>query len=541
MKTRTIITFYLILFLIGMALAGVSQGIVNDGGYIEGNASSYTKISGSGDALLVNASADQVTFGNLEVDFTGAGTYKLTITDSSFITVDGALNISDTLILECNSGEMANLITNGTISGAYAKVEQHLQADHWNMVSSPMTSATASVYEGSYLLDWNETDSTWSYIISLTDPLNTNEGYFVWPESTISSPVNVAYTGLLNTGNQSVSGLTYTAGAGKGNGWNLVGNPYPSVLEWNSSWTTSGVDATIYIYDGSNYKTWNYNLGGFGSMGNGYIPPTQGFWVKANSTGPSVTIPNSARTHAAQTFYKGSENTVWNMFSVKISDNTHSDELIIGFQEGGKDGFSGTFDAYKLFGIESIPQVYALAGEEQFAVDIMEPLNGKIKSVKLGFRAGTGGIYNLVFENLDMIDPAYDIYLEDKLSFGTSKKLVDIKSHPEYKFSATAGTEEDRFVLHFYPINENNNNETGFNNDGGGFSNIYAWEKVVFVNYQQDEPAEIVIYNMMGKEIMKKQISQLALHKMTLHADKGYYIVKVLTANNIQTEKVFIN
>jgi len=541
MKTRTIIFFFLILLILGLALTGLPQGIVNDGGYISGNASNYLKVSGSGDALLVNSSAGQVTLGNLDIDFSGSGMYKLTLTDTSFITVDGSLSLSDTLLLESDNGVMASLITNGTVSGAYTKVEQNLGSDQWNMVSSPISAAKASVYNGSYLLKWGETDSTWTYLISPTDPLNTSEGYFVWPESSISSPTNVSYSGLLNTGDKTVSGMTYTTGSGKGNGWNLVGNPYPSPLEWNSSWTKSGLDATVYIYDGSNYKTWNYNLGGFGSMGNGYIPSTQGFWVKANSASPSMTIPNSERTHAGQSFYKNSENEPENIFKINVTDGNHSDQLILGMHEGAGDGYSGEFDAYKLFGDNAIPQLFAWSGSDQLAVDIIEHLSNKKKIITLGFRAPNDGNYIMNFENLNMINPKYSIYLEDLFSTSTNQKLINIKKHPVYKFYATAGMNQKRFVIHFQMAKESFSNQPYSNEANKGFSNIYASGKDVFVNYQKDEPGELVIIDMMGKEILKDELQCKQLNRFKVNQRKGYYIVRVLTANSIETQKIFIN
>jgi len=265
MRTTAIIVFCLILFLVGLALSGYSQGIINSGGYITGTPTNYLKLSGSGDMILKSTTANRTSFGHVTVNLTGTDVYKVTIPDDSYITVEGNLSLSDTLEIKASSSGMASLITNGTVSGSKAIVEQHLNQDRWQMVSSPISSAKADVYEGVYMLDWNEKDSTWTYITSLTTPLNTTEGYFTWSSSSKSGPTDVAYKGLLNTGNQIVSGLSYNNVLGKGHGWNLVGNPFASPIEWTSSWAKIGIDATIYVYDGTNYLTWNYNLGGFGT------------------------------------------------------------------------------------------------------------------------------------------------------------------------------------------------------------------------------------------------------------------------------------
>lgn len=80
-------------------------------------------------------------------------------------------------------------------------------------------------------------------------------------------------------------------------GWNLVGNPTPSTINWNalSGWTKTNMDGTIYIWDPatSSYKSWN---GTTGNLGSGLIAPFQAFWVKANTTGPSLKCDNGVKT-----------------------------------------------------------------------------------------------------------------------------------------------------------------------------------------------------------------------------------------------------
>ena len=541
MKTKTIIVFYLILFIIGLAMAGFPQGIVNDGGYIKGTSSNYIKFSGSGNAYLIGTTADQTVLGHLNVDFTGAGTYDLTITDSSYVTVDGNLTLSDSLRLQADNNSMASLITNGTVSGSYSIVEQYLKPDQWHMVSSPVASAQASVYSGSYLMKWNEPDSTWSFITSLTDPLVTTTGYFAWSESSISSPTDVEYTGLINTGNKTVLNLSYNAGSDKGDGWNLVGNSYPSALEWTSSWTKSNIDATIYVYDGTQYLTWNYNLGGFGTKTDGSIPSTQGFWIKANASSPSMTLLNSERIHSSQSFYKGSDATLENIFSIEVEGNKQfTDKLILGMYPNATDLFDSEYDAYKLFGSNEAPQLYTITGSEQLSVNLFEPVGDEKKVVDLGFKTGVEGKYILDFQGLENVDKMYSIYLEDKISILPYLKLIDVRKNPEYKFNSAPGMKEHRFTLHFQKSDDNKENvmqgiENQFRLD------IYAYQKNVFINYTMETKGEAVIYDLMGREILRSELDINSLNKIPVNAGQGYYIVKVFSATSVKSQKVFIN
>src|SRR6478609_4072431 len=66
--------------------------------------------------------------------------------------------------------------------------------------------------------------------------------------------VTLEMWGTINTGNV-VLPVTYTTSTGLADdGWNLVGNPYPSAFDWPSFYnSTSGVkqnlDPTIWIYN----------------------------------------------------------------------------------------------------------------------------------------------------------------------------------------------------------------------------------------------------------------------------------------------------
>ena len=532
MKSRTIIVLYLILFLIGLAISGFPQGIKNSGGYITGSSTSYLKFSGSGDMTLSGNTADQTTLGNVEVDLTGSGTYKLTIPYDSYVTVNGNLTLADSLLLQANSSSnMASLITNGTVSGAYAIVQQHLSADQWHMVSSPVTSAVSGVYLGIYLYKWNEPDSTWAYITSTTENLTVTRGYHAYSASSISSPTDVEFTGLLNTGNHTVSNLTYNSGLNKGDGWNEIGNPFPSAVEWNSSWTKTNIDNTVYLYDGIQYKTWNYLLPpASNTLPNGEIPPTQGFWIKANASNPTLTIPNAQRLHSSNTFYKGGED-IQNIISINVEGNGYTDKMSVGMYENATNNFDGTYDAYKLMGIDAAPQLYSYDAINQYAVNLLTESTVN-REVLLGLRTGADEAYTFSFEGIDDFDPSVEIYLEDKLS----GDMINLRENDSYTFYANEVTDDERFILHFNPEFTGVNPESIANQ-----ISIYAFDQTIYINYQFSTAAQIQMYDLLGKEIMTASLNPDQLNKFIVNQEKGYYIVKVISDGMIKTQKVFIN
>ena len=107
-----------------------------------------------------------------------------------------------------------------------------------------------------------------------------------------------AFTGALNDGAISPA-LTYTLAGSSG--WNLVGNPYPSAIDWDMVSSMTGLDNAVYVWDNANqnYKEW---VAGVGDLTDGIIPAMQGFFVKANAASPTLTFQNSQRVHSGSAY-----------------------------------------------------------------------------------------------------------------------------------------------------------------------------------------------------------------------------------------------
>ncbi|PJA07394.1 MAG: hypothetical protein COX70_06900, partial [Flavobacteriales bacterium CG_4_10_14_0_2_um_filter_32_8] len=95
-------------------------------------------------------------------------------------------------------------------------------------------------------------DSGYVAATNITNTVAVGQGVWVWSGDTIigTQPFTIDVTGPANKGNISLP-LTYTASAGIfDDGWNMVGNPYPSTLDWDSpSITKTGINNAIYIFN----------------------------------------------------------------------------------------------------------------------------------------------------------------------------------------------------------------------------------------------------------------------------------------------------
>lgn len=229
----------------------------------------------------------------------------------------GILNTSDALVLrsDVNGTARVSTINSGNIVGD-AVVQRYIPEGETNyrMLSSAVQNATiqdwkddflTSGFQGSHWPDWptaanpfysiqyyNETatgaqNQGYEHPNSAADPLVPGRGYWIWCGDKLSG--TKAFTtdvvGPLNTGDIDAN-LQYTnTGNPTADGWNLVGNPYASPLDW-SDILTPELSKKFYVYDpqSGNMDLWNELDGSNLYFLNGNVESGQSFWVQANST-----------------------------------------------------------------------------------------------------------------------------------------------------------------------------------------------------------------------------------------------------------------
>ena len=419
-----------------------------------------------------------------------------------------------------------SLITYGATSGT-ASVKRFLKADRYWYVTQPVTSATANVFLHTWLFTYDEPSSDWTpFIEPETTPLDLMQGYAVWTSSVNPwhqgwDPVGdttTSFDGVLN------SGAISTSLTASGDGWNFVGNPYASAINWEAAgWTKIGLVTNSYsVWDGATYGA--YTVGSGGTNGaTKYIPAGQGFFVQANSSG-SLGVTNAVREHNAIDFWKSEENML-NRLSLTISNGALDDETVIYFNESATTEVDYSFDARKLLA-PAAPQTYTMIGTVKMAVNTF---NNFIETNKviMGVNIPETGDYTISAGNIESFNGGTHIYLEDLLT-GQSINLRQVNT---YTFSAEEGTSE-RFAVHF----------TEFQGIGDGISeevdNIFSVDQSVYVNYNASR-GEIVIYNILGQE-MSHSVAANGMNIISVPQGNSVYIVKVISDNTTVTKKVFV-
>jgi len=277
----------------------------------------------------------------------------------------------------------------------------------------------------------------------------------------VPQTVTLSATGSVNYGNITVSdwftpgstNLSYTS-ASPYAGYNLVGNPYPSSIDWDTFQTTSlatggiyatsTVSKTMYVLDpvSHNFGAYISGHGGAGGTNNAtnIIVSGQGFFVVATGTSPAQ--PQLTFTETAKV---STQNTGTNLLMgtpvaaaadqyLKLrfaKDTANADETVLRFNSQANVNYNINLDApYKQgYGVVS------LAGLSQdnvkSAIHNMPLPKLQAELVKLSIGANADGAYTLSLKDLVSVPRLYDIWLIDRYK----NDSLDMRQYTTYNFN----------------------------------------------------------------------------------------------------------
>jgi len=375
---------------------------------------------------------------------------------------------------------------------------------------------------GNNFWTYNESSSDWDFIDPGTE-LTVMKGYNVYVYTPLDK--TSTFTGTINTGSCSINTTAIDGG------WNMVGNPYPSAIDWDASsgWTKTNINDAIYFMK-SDGNFASYVLSGGVNGGTQYIPAMQGVFVFATGSG-SLGVTNEVRVHNSQAYWKNNK-TDFPTLKLTAKGNDYSDEMILRFCDDASDKFDGTFDAFKKFTQnESIPQIYSITNSNDSLSINTLPKKEEEVVVQVGFCAGESGTYEISFNGISTFHPYSSILFEDK----KENILVDIQDISNYSFEYSLSDSKGRFLLHFsdqyFDVNELDDKKF----------NIYSHKNSVYIQSGDiNDDYSIEIYNMYGKLIhFSEQVSSST--KIDLNVSSGYYIAKVASDSRVYKNMVFID
>jgi hypothetical protein len=452
------------------------------------------------------------------------GTATLVLPGSTLTVHDGFVN-NGTFGIKSDETGTGSFIARGALSGAgtnYAERYFDFTTGYTSLASSPVQGAQVSVFGGKTTETYSETGTSWTSLLP-SDMLQIGEGYRI-SGSAVSTDV---FTGPMANADVPVGNITYTAGNPAAvRGLHLTGNPFQSAIQWNQgNWVKTNIDGAVYVWNGYNYISWN---GTIGSLSNGMIPAMQGFFVKSNAAGASLTIPASARVHN-QEFVTDEILMPENVLTLKMgntNDNLHSDETHIQVLPGSTTGFDAATDAYKLFGNPVYPQLYSVASDgNELSINTLPAFD----NIPIGIKPGIAGTYKIMFSNQDSFSPDQPIYFEDK----SSSTVINIRSTDTYVFSSDGSDEAGRLVLHFEVI---------------GFSDIttasiHAWienGKLHLASSDHQKSVEqLRLFNLSGQLLYEASGVKVPATLSISACPTGICILQMIMDEGVVTKKLF--
>ena len=464
-----------------------------------------------------------------------AGTFTIGSLGEVTANVSGSFNVLGDANLLADQNRIASFIDNGNtnVIGA-ANVQQYMDSERWHLVSTPVTGATIFTYLDIYLKEYNESDDSWTYLINPTTiPINNAQGYSAWASDAFTGSTTVTYTGVLNTGDFAIPSLNYTL-TSPNTGWNLIGNPYPSGLTWDGTWIKNNVSEWGCIHNNGNDGCYNAITGtewpNAGDMPNGSLSPTQGLWVRATSDVASLTIPHNQRIHSSQTIYKNTKIEVEQTIRLRVDGNNDFDVVLVQFIPQATWGYDPLFDLEKRWGYDESPNIYSMVnGAEFFSVNVLPEVDEDLV-IPIGLEVGANGDYVIQATELSDFPPDIIVVLEDIIE-GT---FTYLKEETSIEFYANIEDNNHRFNLHF------KDTYIGIDNNIYNNINIYSYEDVIYIQSPSSKIKQVKIYDLLGHEILTENNLHSDINRIKMSCEKGYYIVKVRTEDNLYTEKVFI-
>lgn len=453
---------------------------------------------------------------------------------SSYPTLTAEVSACNSLLMESGASLVgaAFLPVNG-----YAEVERTIESltegmNGFHFLSSPVSAMAiaGSAFEPSedtdFLFEWDETTNNWlSYSDGLTDTVfSVGKGYLVGYNPGITG----SFYGDLNTDGVALQ-LSFTPD--EGDGWNFLGNPYTSAIDWNLLAKTEEVDGAVYVLRGSDntYVSWN---GEIGDLEQGLIPVNNGFYVKAASAGQSVIIEPTAQTHSNTGFMKNSrEEEPLHTLKISIANDDYTNNTYLQFREDATFDFDNDLDAYKLFGESEAPQLFTSINNDPYSINCL-PFSLEEIQVPLGFSNSVASTYMLSAEGFEtFLDANFEVTLEDT----ETGNFINIELGP-YTFSADAQDYPDRFILHFYGVTSTNEktDKDGINIFSGNQSIVVAFDQMPLSD------VEVKVYNVVGQQLYTEQMAAQKTYSFRFDEKPGYYLVKVSSAQGVWVEKVYV-
>jgi hypothetical protein len=501
----------------------------------------YIKIPGAltNYPLISNA---EITASGISIA-TGA---SLKIAPSGKLTVNKNLNNLagvNGLLIQSNATGTGSLIHN--TANVPASIQRYIVGGGYHNVSVPLAEGSIPPVEDlflhSYLFRFDAASTPQTYVGygDFPFPIASNQGYLIW-----YTGGNTTYNHSGNLNNGSFTALTNSGPSGLGLGqerYNLVPNPYPSAIDWlaPTGWTKENLHNAVYVWNREESDIDNPRgqyasfVDGVGNMGGSrYIPVGQAFFVEASSAGnPMLQMDNGVRVHNEQPFLKH-EKTIPDVLCIHAASSTGYDETVVRLNPLATEGFDGMFDARKLAGTATLPQLYTMSNDgHMLSINALPAQNEGATIVPLAIDWEYKGEISLSVSNFESFEPTTGIHLEDL----AMNIIMSLRENQSYTFTHQSSTIHPRFRLHFNAL-------LSLESLAARECYIWSYGNTVFISIPEisENQISVSIFDTMGKTILMHE-GKSSTNPITVNLSyRGVVVARVIAGDKLFTRKLFI-
>ncbi len=537
-----------------------------------GGSSTAATVSGAGSVEFNGTTNQSVTgtsvFTTIAVNKTAGNTNISGSADvnTAFVMTRGNVAVTSTgrVTLKSNASTTAYLdnFTSGT-AGAWSgnlTVERYVATSTvgYRDISSPVTNAKVS---------------DWAADFTVTGPNNVNCWYAYSPYPTLqyyseatNSPTTDYYGGFISTtlgtnalapmrgyaarlytapllinttgtpGNGSLSlGITKTNTSNPAaDGWNLMGNPYPSPISWNAikGLNVGKTDGSAYLFQATgeytgNWATWNGTTGTNGATDQ--ISSTQGFMILASGNNTLV-MDNSVRVAATATPFFKTRSIQPDEIRLTLTGNGNSDEIVSYTDADASTGYDVGYDAAKIAAGSSVYLSFDMPTKE-LAINVMSQLT-ETSELPLKVAVTDAGDYTLAATELNI--DGLTAYLKDAQT-GTMTNLAT--TAPVLHLSAS------QYYTGRYSIvfRKSTSATTSVENVQENQTKIYSYENKVYIQRSNSAAADVDVTNLLGQNVAQLK-STTEKTQFELPATEPWYaIVRINENGRVTVQKVLIS
>jgi hypothetical protein len=530
--------------------------VVNNGSYINSN----NTVIFAGDTQVLSGTTP-VIFNNLTV--TSSSTTSVTTVGQSIsgiLLCNGIINANGNVTLLSSDSQTALIDGSGTgeVNGDIIIQRYLFSGFGYKYLSSPFQAATVSEFSENikltdpfpsfYRYDESSTTSGWVSYVNPLGILNPMQGY-AGNFGSSEPPLVFDVTGVVNNG--SLSSTLFNHNNAYTAGFNLVGNPYPSPIDWDSpsGWIKINIDNALYYFEtsttdqyGGTYVTYADGVSSNG-MATNLIPSMQGFFVHVSDGSWPVTgtlaMDNNVRvtdlTHPLTKSDIKSRSLV--RITAEFSDDTVSvDPLVIYFDEKATDKFDGQLDALKLMNTDfMVPNLYAIGPDGvKLSISALPVFSDTLYKVPLGLKINIDG--RIIFKIHDLEGNLAD--MEISISDIAAKTEQDLLSGKDYRLDLTTGQYENRFFLNFRNMGTGVTDYTA----GNDLFSVYSSHGILKLKISSLPAAEgtLIITNLTGQVTLIKKYYEPGYYELNPGLKNGVYIVSFLSGTKRCSKKIFI-